>query len=54
VPLGAIASCGYLMFELPPVTWIRFFVWMAVGLVIYYLYGFRSSRLAKKRVLGDG
>jgi APA family basic amino acid/polyamine antiporter len=47
VPLAAIATCGYLMFELPPVTWIRFFLWMFVGLVIYYLYGFRSSHLAR-------
>jgi len=48
VPLGAIATCGYLMFELPKITWIRFFLWMAVGLGIYFLYGFRRSRLANK------
>jgi APA family basic amino acid/polyamine antiporter len=46
VPLGAIACCGYLMFELPKVTWVRFFLWMGAGLVIYVLYGFRRSRLA--------
>lgn len=46
VPLGAIASCGYLMFQLPSVTWIRFVVWMAAGLVIYFCYGHRRSRLA--------
>jgi APA family basic amino acid/polyamine antiporter len=45
VPLGAIACCGYLMFELPRVTWIRFFGWMGAGLVLYFLYGFRRSRL---------
>jgi len=45
VPLGAIASCGYLMFELPAVTWARFFLWMLAGLVLYFLYGFRRSRL---------
>ncbi len=45
VPLGAIASCGYLMFELPSVTWIRFFGWMAAGLTLYFLYGFRRSRV---------
>jgi basic amino acid/polyamine antiporter, APA family len=45
VPLGAIATCAYLMSELPKVTWIRFFLWMAVGLVIYFLYGARNSRL---------
>jgi len=45
VPLGAIATCAYLMCELPKVTWIRFFLWMAAGLVIYFLYGARNSRL---------
>jgi len=45
LPLLAIISCAYLMFELPSVTWIRFFLWMAGGLVIYILYGFRRSRL---------
>ncbi len=45
VSLGAIGCCGYLMFALPSKTWIRFFLWMAVGLVFYFLYGFRKSRL---------
>jgi APA family basic amino acid/polyamine antiporter len=45
VPLGAILCCGYLMFELPVITWIRFFAWMAAGLVIYILYGYQRSRL---------
>ena len=45
VPLGAIVTCGYLMFELPMITWVRFFVWMAAGLMIYFGYGFRRSRL---------
>jgi APA family basic amino acid/polyamine antiporter len=46
VPLGAIGSCAYLMFELPSITWRRFFYWMLAGLVIYVLYGFRRSRLS--------
>jgi basic amino acid/polyamine antiporter, APA family len=44
VPVGAIGCCGYLMCELPRVTWLRFFLWMALGLVIYFLYGLRRSR----------
>ena len=47
VPLAAIACCLYLMFELPFKTWLRFFGWMAVGLLWYILYGFRSSRLGR-------
>ena len=37
VPLAAIASCVYLMFELPRITWLRFFGWMTVGLLLYFL-----------------
>jgi APA family basic amino acid/polyamine antiporter len=48
VPIGAIACCAYLMWELPAVTWIRFFLWMVFGLIWYFLYGFRRSRLAKQ------
>ncbi len=46
VPMLAIASCLYLMTELPWVTWRRFFVWLAVGLVVYFAYSRRRSRLA--------
>jgi APA family basic amino acid/polyamine antiporter len=45
VPLLAIISCGWLMAELPRVTWVRFVLWLAGGLVIYFLYGIRRSRL---------
>jgi len=45
VPLAAILCCGYLMFQLPRVTWIRFFLWLAAGLAIYFLYSQRRSRL---------
>lgn len=45
VPLGAIASCAYLMAELPKITWLRFFLWMAGGLLIYFFYGARRSRI---------
>jgi len=34
------------MLNLPAATWIRFVVWMAIGLAIYFLYGARHSRLA--------
>ncbi|MCX6887038.1 MAG: amino acid permease [Verrucomicrobia bacterium] len=50
VPLLAIGCCIYLMMELPLITWIRFFLWMAAGLVIYVLYGWKRSKLRQVKV----
>jgi len=46
VPILGIFFCAYLMSSLPTVTWIRFFVWMALGLGIYFSYGRFHSRVA--------
>ncbi|WP_274555988.1 amino acid permease [Streptomyces spiramyceticus] len=45
-PILGFLFCGYLMFELPGVTWAVFAAWMVGGLVIYFLYGMRRSSLA--------
>ena len=45
-PVLGIVMCLVLMGGLPAVTWIRFGIWLAVGLVVYFLYGARRSRLA--------
>jgi APA family basic amino acid/polyamine antiporter len=45
-PLGA-ASCIYVMKGLPTTAWVRFGIWMAAGLVLYFVYGWRHSRLAR-------
>jgi APA family basic amino acid/polyamine antiporter len=44
-PLISIFACIYLMLQLPRLTWVRFGIWLAIGLVIYFLYGMRHSRL---------
>jgi APA family basic amino acid/polyamine antiporter len=47
VPIAAIVCCVGLMIPLPKWTWIRFVSWLVVGLVIYFSYGARKSRLRK-------
>jgi APA family basic amino acid/polyamine antiporter len=44
VPILGISSCGYMMLALPFETWLRLFIWMALGCVLYWVYGRRHSR----------
>jgi APA family basic amino acid/polyamine antiporter len=53
IPVLAILCCGYLMWVQPPTAWRRFVIWLGVGLVIYFLYGFRRSRLNLARAARD-
>lgn len=48
--LGA-AACAYLISGLSHVTWVRFVVWFAIGVIVYACYGYRRSRL---RVISAG
>ena len=45
IPILGLLSCLYLMTELGVTNWIRFGVWLIVGMVIYFLYGYRNSHL---------
>ncbi|HEV8453810.1 MAG TPA: amino acid permease [Gemmatimonadales bacterium] len=44
-PIISIVACLYLMLQLPRLTWIRFGVWLLLGLLVYLFYGMRHSRL---------
>jgi basic amino acid/polyamine antiporter, APA family len=46
IPALAMVACAVLMLFLTVETWLRFFAWMALGIVVYFLYGRRRSRLA--------
>jgi len=43
---AAILCCAYLMYSLPIETWARYLVWIAIGITIYFGYGYRSSVLS--------
>ena len=44
-PIIGVVLCLWLMKDLPGTTWVRFLIWLAVGLVIYFGYSIRHSRL---------
>ncbi|MFD3942641.1 amino acid permease [Streptomyces sp. NPDC058579] len=48
LPIISIAASVWLMLNLPGETWFRFAVWMAIGVVVYFLYGRSHSRLGKQ------
>jgi len=51
-PFGALfpslgmLSCGALMAFLPSITWLRFVVWLVIGLIVYFTYSMNHSKLA--------
>ncbi|MBO9572864.1 MAG: amino acid permease [Chitinophagaceae bacterium] len=46
IPVMGVLFCSYLLIEIPEKSWIWFFIWMLIGLTIYFLYGYRKSKLA--------
>lgn len=46
IPVLGALSCMYLLIEIPVISWLWFFVWMGIGLVIYFSYSYRNSKLA--------
>ncbi|MCB2360263.1 amino acid permease [Clostridium estertheticum] len=55
IPILTIIACVYLMTALPLETWIRFIIWLSLGLVIYFIYGRHHSILqhSKPRQYSD-
>lgn len=51
VPIMGILVCIYLMYSLPAESWVRLFIWMAIGVAVYFSYG---KKYSKVRELRDG
>ena len=45
IPILGILCCGSLMFFLPTDTWIRFLIWLFLGIIFYFCYSIRHSKL---------
>jgi APA family basic amino acid/polyamine antiporter len=48
IPVLGLLSCFYLMTELGYTNWLRFLIWLVIGLVIYFTYGYKHSLLNKE------
>jgi amino acid transporter len=48
IPVLGLLSCFYLMTELGYTNWLRFLIWLVIGLVIYFTYSFKHSLLGKE------
>jgi len=53
VPLLGIGLCGAMMYVLPADTWLRFAVWMFIGLIVYGAYGMRHARAPRPNLGRD-
>lgn len=49
VTLGGAAACIYVMAGLPARAWERFGIWMSLGVILYFAYGYRHSKLRRAR-----
>ncbi len=48
IPMLGLVSCFYMMAQIPARSWFGFLIWLVAGLVIYFGYGFRNSKLSRK------
>jgi APA family basic amino acid/polyamine antiporter len=51
-PVLGMLSCSALMAFLPALTWLRFIIWLVIGLIVYFTYSMRHSKLAEEAAQG--
>lgn len=47
IPVLGLMSCFYLMTQLGYTNWLRFLIWLVLGLIVYFTYSYKNSRLGK-------
>jgi hypothetical protein len=50
IPILGLTSCLYLMTELGTTNWFRFFIWLVIGLIVYFTFSRRHSKLNQNAV----
>ena len=48
IPLLGLVFCFYMMAQIPAKSWLGFFIWLAAGLVIYFGYGYKNSKMNRE------
>jgi APA family basic amino acid/polyamine antiporter len=49
IPVLGLMSCFYLMTQLGYTNWLRFLIWLVIGLVVYFTYSYKNSKLGKEQ-----
>jgi len=49
IPMLGLVSCFYMMAQIPAKSWMGFFIWLLIGLAIYFSYGYKNSKLSKTK-----
>ena len=50
IPVIGLLVNFYLMTELGTTNWLRFLIWLAIGLVLYFVYGYKHSKLRREKI----
>ena len=47
IPVLGLVFCFYMMAQIPAKSWFGFFIWLVIGLGIYFTYGYKNSKLRR-------
>ncbi|MCP9753422.1 amino acid permease [Ferruginibacter sp. HRS2-29] len=50
IPVLGLVSCFYLMAQESHTNWLRFLIWLIIGLMVYFVYSYKNSKLSPKKV----
>ncbi len=51
IPLMGVITCMYLLTGMTKSNWVWFIGWLVLGIIIYFLYGYKNSKLAKQQLI---